>query len=120
MNKRFILFFSFVLVFVFGFALGAFWRSFVDHSSVSARENVRVTPSNALSVPSSETIELSEAEARISKALEDPDFKRVHDLLQRERPVQMNLSTKEESEAPQERLPMGERPPVRFTLKSTE
>ena len=95
MYKRFFLFLSFVLVFALGFVAGTRWRS------------PSLPPAPTLSIPDDET--------RIAKALEDPDFKRIHDRLTRERPMQLKIPELHESTA-QDPTPMSERPPIQFTL----
>ena len=105
MDKRLILFLSFCLAFALGFVAGTFWSSIPAPSSTS----------QSVTMPPVDTLDLTDMEARIAQALEDPDFKRVHDHLSREMPMQMDLPTK--PEPPQERIPMSERPPVKFRVK---
>jgi len=109
MDKRFVLFLSFGLVFVSGFSAGVLWRSSFQPSAPSLLPAVSCLSST---MPSADVIGL---EAQIAKALEDPDFKRIHDYLNRENPIQLEIPTK--PEPPQEQVPMTERPPVRFTLE---
>ena len=108
MGKRLVLLLSFVSVFALGFVTGTLWRSAVVAPSVSTTETA--------AIPSSDVIDLAEAETRIAKALEDPDFKRIHDYLNRERPMQLQIPASHE-EPPQDKIPMTERPPVKFTLE---
>ena len=49
----------------------------------------------------------------MEEALKDPDFKRVHDHLMRENPIQMTLPEVHENV---ESVPMSERPPIQFAL----
>ena len=57
----------------------------------------------------------SDEEKAISQALEDPDFKRVHDFLTRENPIQMNIDSSRERPKNDTRPFSGETP-VRFSL----
>ena len=102
MGKRFVLFLSFGLVFALGFVIGR--STNCDLRSQSQEGNC-----DLCSQPSAD-------EDRIAKALEDPDFKRIHDYLNRERPMQLQIPALHE-EPPQEKIPMTERPPVKFTLE---
>jgi len=110
MGKRLVLFLSFSLVFGLGFVAGTLWRS------------TTVVPSTAtsgdLSTETNDDLwsQFPFTEAQIAQALEDPDFKRVHDYLNREQPVQLNVPNIRE-ETPPEQIPMEERPPVHFTLE---
>lgn len=60
--------------------------------------------------------ELSEAERRMAKALDDPEFRRVHDHLMRDNPVQLNVPPLPGPAPEKPVVPMSERPPVRFNL----
>ena len=111
MGKRLVWCFSFVSVFALGFAAGALWRLSCDHSAQLPNCDLRSQP------PNCDLRSLDDDETQIAKALEDPDFKWVHDHLTRERPMQLNVPKRHEEPA-NEQIPMAERPPVRFTLES--
>ncbi len=109
MGKPLVLFPLLLGVFVFGFVAGVAWQrseapSVVAEPVISAEYRLN----------NAETLDVSEAETRINKALEDPDFKRVHDLLSRENPIQMNIPPRET--APEKPIPMSERPAVKFSV----
>ena len=103
MSKRFIWFLSFGFVFILGFAAGVLWRSSIE------------TSSETVALPAAEVVAILDDEAQIAKALEDPDFKRIHDYLNRVHPLQLEIPMR--AKPPQEQIPMSERPPVRFTVE---
>ena len=111
MGKRFVLFLSFGVVFALGFAAGVLWRPSFQLPVPSLHPILLHS-----TVPSAEIINLTEAEAQIAKALEDPDFKRIHDHLNQQRPMILEIPTKSATSQEQEKIPMSERPPVRFML----
>ena len=90
---------------------GSYWQAMLFRASQPAivQETVREIES-ALEIPSPPTTE----EEKLAAAMEDPDFKRVHDFLARENPMQMNLDAPKSSKT-EKIVPFSERPPIQFT-----
>lgn len=76
--------FLFLFVFAAGFYCGQQTATKAERSSVPT----------TVSIPSADDVSVLSADEQIGKALEDPDFKRLHDFLQRETPMQMKLEPK--------------------------
>lgn len=103
-----------LLVFLSGFSfLGGF---FFGRSRQS--EPVSSAQVSVVSVET-EDDDLSEEERRMAEALNDPDFRRVHDHLMRDKPIQMNVPVLSNPATEKPGIPMSERPPVRFDLNVT-
>jgi hypothetical protein len=85
-------------VFFIGFLSGSFWQALLQSRlQVSAElpvsshaETKDIGTENIGTVTPSQLTE----EEQVTQALTDPDFKRVHDFLIRESPMQMNLENK--------------------------
>ena len=103
MGNRFVWSFSFVLIFALGFAAGALWRSPYDHRTQFPvpcdHRSQSAGNCDLWSQPD------DDAEARIAKALEDPNFKRIHDHLTREQPVLFDFPLSSSDETPLRRQP---------------
>lgn len=101
-----------VLVFFFGFFCG------IRYEQVKSPDQADSGVAPAIRTESKtdpENVELSEEERRILKALEDPEFKKIHDLLIRENPIQMDLALPE-PDSQKDETPISDRPPVQFSL----
>ena len=85
-------------VFFIGFLSGSFWQTMLqyrlqiaDEPPIAASADIkRIGTENTNTVTPSQLTE----EEQITQALTDPDFKRVHEFLIRESPMQMNLENK--------------------------
>jgi hypothetical protein len=76
-------------VFFAGFLSGSLWQTLLQNlRQVSIEQSVHPITEAAEKMPPT----LLPDEEKISQALTDPDFKRVHDYLMREKPIQMKIS----------------------------
>ncbi|MDR2116920.1 MAG: hypothetical protein LBP87_11130 [Planctomycetaceae bacterium] len=91
------------VVFFIGFLSGSLWQTLLQNqlristepsvSPIAPSVNTNVTENNNIkniNPPTPQQLTETE-EGQIIQALTDPDFKRVHDFLIRESPMQMNL-----------------------------
>jgi hypothetical protein len=95
MKRSILLIILLFMVFFIGFLSGSFWQVFLQNRlQVSAEPSV-VSPAEIKNIgtENNDTVTPSKLteEERVMQALTDPDFKRVHDFLIRESPIQMNL-----------------------------
>lgn len=98
---------------------GVFFLGFLCGLSRQRPENISSAPVSIVLVEPKDD-ELSEKERQMAEALNDPDFRRVHDHLMRDRPVQMNAPALPGSVSEKSVVPMSQRPPVRFDLDSID
>jgi hypothetical protein len=98
MKRNIILLVLLFTVFFIGFLSGSFWQALLQSrlqvfveppvaSPAKINETKNIGTENIDSVTSSKLTE----DEQVTQALTDPDFKRVHDFLIRESPIQMNL-----------------------------
>ncbi|MDR0336196.1 MAG: hypothetical protein LBI18_03800 [Planctomycetaceae bacterium] len=99
MKQHILLLILIFVVFFIGFLSGSFWQVFLQSQLRVAVEQPIVLPAETKNIASDNigtgTTSKSTEEERVIQALTDPDFKRVHDFLIRESPMQMNLESKE-------------------------
>ncbi len=97
MKSNNLLFVLLPVVFFLGFLGGMYWQTLMIRSAM------RSVPRSPAEVQAPSVIVQSappsSAEEGLSQALEDPDFRRVHDFLMRDNPIQMNLEIPEKTES---------------------
>ncbi|MDR0706008.1 MAG: hypothetical protein LBF88_13630 [Planctomycetaceae bacterium] len=99
MKHNIILIILLFTVFFIGFLSGSFWQALLQSrlqvsaelpaASSAETKNKNIGTENIDPVTPSQLTE----EEQTTQALTDPDFKRVHDFLIRESPMQMNLES---------------------------
>jgi hypothetical protein len=87
---------SFLLlaIFFFGFLSGSLWQTLQQNlQPISVAPPIPLQPETVtMKIPDSNKQETKKTEEeKMSQALTDPDFKRVHDFLMLEKPIQMKL-----------------------------
>ncbi|MDR3196974.1 MAG: hypothetical protein LBU34_03805 [Planctomycetaceae bacterium] len=93
------------IVFFIGFLSGSLWQTLLQNQLrivtepsvapvVSPASTVVMENTNTKNMDTATPQKLTEDE-QVTQALTDPDFKRVHDFLIREYPIQMNLENKD-------------------------
>ncbi|MDR1963784.1 MAG: hypothetical protein LBQ50_08390 [Planctomycetaceae bacterium] len=90
MRQTIMLIIVFFVVFFIGFLSGSFWQTLLQNQRQVLVIDSSVAP---VTSPTAETVKPNKLteEEQITQALTDSDFKRVHDFLIRESPMQMNL-----------------------------
>ncbi len=91
------------LLFFLGFLSGTLWQTLMIRNMLqSVFLQPPVVETQPRSVPdAADQVKMqpqTSDEEKMEKALEDPDFKRVHDFLMRENPIQMDLTSPHNSE----------------------
>lgn len=124
----FLVLFLLFIVFFLGFLTGARWQAdrpilvslpqkTVKQDRLGETVKNNVVQKHSVSEKKEKKSELSDEERQITKALEDPDFKRLHDHLMRQNPIQMNIPSLSSSDSDsKENKPMSKREPIRFSL----
>jgi cytoskeletal protein RodZ len=88
-----------LVVFFIGFLSGSLWQTLQQNlRSIPVELSVTLKPEETeknkgveISSPDNKLQKTMMEEEKMSRALSDPDFKRVHDFLIRDKPIQMNL-----------------------------
>lgn len=90
--KRFFGFFiTLVFVFFAAFYCGIYWQKSSTSIEKLPQPVVKQEVKTVQPAAEPKKAEENNDEQQIAEALNDPDFRRVHDFLERENPMQMNL-----------------------------